>query len=78
MKPHDFGIDRFTRPGKYRELLDFDVPGEHIDLPLLLVRGAREGKTLVITAGVHGDEYEGVLTVYQTHRELDPTELDGN
>jgi predicted deacylase len=44
---------------------------------VLLVRGARPGKTLAITAGIHGDEYEGVRAVFEVFDHLDPATLTG-
>ena len=34
--------------------------------------GARTDPTLVVTAGVHGDEYEGMEAIYRTYEALDP------
>lgn len=78
MKAHEFTLDQFARPGKYQATLDFDAAGHAIQLPLLIVCGAAEGKMLVVTAGVHGDEYEGVLAIFETYRELDPGTLSGS
>ena len=46
-------------------------------LPLLVVQGARPGRTLVALGGVHGDEYEGVDAVHQVFESLDPNEMSG-
>ena len=40
--------------------------------------GARPGKTLVLTAGVHGCEYVGIETLRRLARELNPAALAGN
>ena len=32
-------------------------------LPLLSVKGRSDGPTLLVIAGVHGDEYEGIETI---------------
>jgi len=48
-----------------------------LGLPLLVVRGARPGRTLVVLGGVHGDEYEGIDAVRQVFESLDPAELSG-
>ena len=37
-----------------------------------------QGKTLVITAGVHGCEYVGVETLTHLSEELDPEEMSGS
>ncbi|MEI6875660.1 MAG: hypothetical protein WCL50_11110, partial [Spirochaetota bacterium] len=36
------------------------VHGSDLEMPLTLVNGTRPGKTVVITAGIHGGEYPGV------------------
>lgn len=43
---------------------------ERIQIPLWLVAGEEPGPTLIITAGVHGCEYVGVLTVKKCLRSL--------
>ena len=50
---------------------------EFTDLPVLHVRGASPGKTLVATGAVHGDEYEGVRAILETFEELDPAAMSG-
>ena len=39
--------------------------------------GKKAGKTLVVTAGVHGDEYVGIQAVRELLRQLSPGELSG-
>jgi uncharacterized protein len=51
---------------------------EGVSLPVLLARGRRDGQTLVVTAGVHGDEYEGVRTILETYRSLNVEEMTGD
>ena len=46
-------------------------------LPVLAVRGAREGPTLLVTGGVHGDEYEGPAAIHALFRALDAAALAG-
>ncbi|RJX67179.1 deacylase [Vibrio sinensis] len=46
-------------------------------LPVLVFKGEKPGKRVMITAGVHGDEYNGVLAAQQTARELIGKELAG-
>lgn len=46
-------------------------------LPVLVYKGQKPGKKLVITAGVHGDEYNGVLAAQKTARELIGSDLAG-
>ena len=50
---------------------------ENSGLPVLIAQGKRAGKTLVIFAGVHGDELEGVQAIHEVFLRLDPEELTG-
>lgn len=40
--------------------------------------GAKEGPTMMISAGVHGAEYIGVQALSELSRELDPKDTAGN
>lgn len=51
--------------------------GDAVSLPLIVVSGVLAGKTLVVTAGVHGDEYEGVRSLLEICGELDPQKMTG-
>jgi predicted deacylase len=62
---------------KHSLILDLGPHVAGIELPVLLVRGATEGKILVVTAGVHGDEFEGVRAVLEVFAELDPEKMSG-
>jgi predicted deacylase len=46
-------------------------------LPVLAVRGRRSGPSVLITGGVHGDEYEGPAAIHALFRHLDLTTLAG-
>jgi predicted deacylase len=43
-----------------------------------LVRGASAGATLVVSANVHVDEYEGVRAIHEVFDELNPERMAGN
>jgi len=66
-------------PGqKHAFLLDLGIqacPG--LALPVLLIQGAQNGKTLALTAGVHGDEFEGIRALFDLSDQIDPAELSG-
>ncbi|MBL8229648.1 MAG: succinylglutamate desuccinylase/aspartoacylase family protein [Bryobacterales bacterium] len=70
----DFDFPRLDRGAKHQQSLRIDSACE---LPVLAVMGPQAGPTLVVTAGVHGDEYEGVRAIYETFDELDPSQLRG-
>jgi predicted deacylase len=46
-------------------------------LPLMTVTGSEPGPTLVVTAAVHGDEYEGVAAIPQAFARVSPEALRG-
>ncbi len=45
--------------------------------PLIAINGASSGPTVVITAGVHGDEYEGPAALRALAETIDPRKLAG-
>jgi predicted deacylase len=61
----------FTHPVTVR------ADGTSIGQPVLVVRGPQPGKTLLVTAGVHGDEYEGMRAIQQAFASLPPARLRG-
>lgn len=73
----DFDLQQFGRGQKYSFDLELDGDAKGLSLPVLLVCGRNKGPTLVATAGIHGDEYEGVRTILDTHASLDPDEMSG-
>jgi len=78
MKVADFNPDQFDRGAKYTQYLELGPAAGNINIPVLLVRGSRPGRRLVVTAGVHGDEYEGVRTIFEVFHKLDPGEMSGD
>lgn len=52
------------------------IPGGG-ELKATVIRGEKPGKTLVVTAGVHGCEYIGIQAVRQLCQELNPAEMQG-
>jgi predicted deacylase len=48
-----------------------------VRLPVIVLRGAQPGPTLVITAGVHGAEYAGIEAAIRAATSLDPAALRG-
>lgn len=51
--------------------------GSGVGLPVWIIQGASEGPTLVLTAGVHGCEYVGVMTLRRLFFHLSPLQLRG-
>ena len=53
------------------------VEGGWWQFPLLTVTGTEPGPTLVVFAGVHGDEYEGVEAIPRIAAQVSPSQLRG-
>lgn len=51
--------------------------GAALPTPVLVTRGARPGPSLCLTAGIHGDEVNGVEIVRQVVEKVDPVKLSG-
>lgn len=78
MHPGNFHPGAFPRGARHHFDLEFEAAGVPIQLPVLLIRGAAPGRTLVVTAAVHGDEYEGVRTILELASDLDPAVMTGD
>ncbi len=50
---------------------------ELLPLPVLAARGALDGPTILLTGGVHGDEYEGPAAIHHLFNTLDLRQLRG-
>jgi predicted deacylase len=48
-----------------------------LGIPLILLHGTREGPILYVSAGVHGDEPDGTVSVIDIASSLDPSQLAG-
>ena len=63
---------------KKTEWLKFQTEkGEEITFPLATVKGVKDGPTLIITAGIHGTEYPGIVAAIRFFKELNPEKLTG-
>lgn len=51
--------------------------GSSVGLPVLAALGVEEGPTLVVSGGVHGDEYEGPRAIQLFWQQLDPAQMRG-
>ncbi|MCY3796836.1 MAG: succinylglutamate desuccinylase/aspartoacylase family protein [Chloroflexi bacterium] len=79
MRIRDFEIDQLRRGEKQSIWLDIAARAGGSDwrLPLQTVIGAEAGPTLLVLAGVHGDEYEGIAAIPQVYRAIKPQDLRG-
>lgn len=48
------------------------------DVPFSIINGANPGKRILITAGIHGNEYPGILATAQLVRRIDPLKMSGS
>lgn len=46
-------------------------------VPVIVIRGARAGPRLLLTAGIHGDELNGIDVIHTLARTIDPARLAG-
>jgi len=51
--------------------------GQYWHVSVMVARGAKPGKRVVLTSGVHGDEMSSVHTVQTVMNQLDPGEMSG-
>lgn len=65
-----------TLPGEKKEGY-MEIPGIREKLPLTIINGIGEGKTVAITGGTHGGEYPGVETAIRLAQKLDAQTVSG-
>ncbi|CBW25422.1 conserved hypothetical protein [Halobacteriovorax marinus SJ] len=46
-------------------------------VPVVIIRGMEKGKTLGVTAALHGDELNGISTIFKLIESVDPKKLKG-
>lgn len=71
----------FDSPGKRSGFLDLNHSSNElafsvVRVPVGVVHGG-DGPTVLLTAGSHGDEYEGQVIVHRLMQALDPAQLQG-
>ena len=67
-------------PGKKHRLYFQGVQmpaGQHWYVSVIVAKGARPGKRITLTSGVHGDEMSSIHTVQSVMDQLDPAEMSG-
>lgn len=60
----------------YFRVVDQSV-GQGWYVPVMVAKGAKPGKKLLLTAGIHGDEYNGIDVIHRLFAGLDPATLSG-
>ena len=75
----DFSLDRFRPNSRNRLWLEVQAGLlEPLRIPALVARGTNDGPTLLVIAGVHGDEYEGMEAIRLVFDGLDPSAMHGS
>jgi predicted deacylase len=62
---------------KFPFIPDRSFEASYLNTPVFVARGAKPGPTLCITAGVHGDELNGVEVARRAFSQIDPATLHG-
>ncbi len=78
MRPEEFRPAELARRARHALTLEFRAGAQALELPILVVRGGGPGPVLVASAGVHGDEYEGMRAILETVAALEPADLRGD
>jgi len=79
--PAPFEIFGVSVPPGQRRQLDWMVSesfvGSALPVPVLVIHGQKPGRTLCLTAGIHGDELNGVEIVRRAAASIDSQQLSG-
>ncbi len=65
-------VTRYEHP-----VVGTDALTQECSLPVTVVTGLTEGPILVLLAGEHGNEYESIIALQETLRQLNPADLKG-
>lgn len=78
--PDPFEYDTEVDPGEKRRIR-YEVGetylGDPIEVPITVINGTHDGKTVYFTAGIHGDELNGVKVVQEIADRYSPENLHG-
>ncbi len=58
-------------------LFDESAAGTQVRAPVILINGAHDGPTLVVTSGVHGDDLNTIPMTWRVAEKVDPAALRG-
>ena len=73
-------LDRQILPGeraKFSFITEDSFAASFLNMPVFVTRGARSGPTLCVTAGIHGDEINGIEIARRVFAEIDAKKLSG-
>lgn len=71
------GKDLFKEESTSKKQGFLEVDNTNIKLPFTVIQGRQKGKTILITAGVHGAEYVAIETSKEISRIIDPRNVTG-
>jgi len=54
------------------------VSGSHVEIPVIVINGMRDGPCLWVDGAIHGDEPEGTWMCHILRREVNPKKLSGS
>lgn len=63
-----------TKPG---EINSYFVERGSVNLPVTVIQGKQEGPVLLLTAGIHGDEFPAMFALQRLKNEIDAKQLKG-
>jgi hypothetical protein len=78
--PDPFQYETEVEPGETRQLwyeVGENYLGDSVEIPVTIINGVHPGKTVFFSAGIHGDELNGVKVVQEIADRYDPAELHG-
>lgn len=73
IKMQDINVNQGEKVSTYIKVIDSDLL-----LPITLICGNKEGKTVLITAGIHNSEYVGIQAAIELGNEINPKDICGN
>jgi predicted deacylase len=79
-EPEPFQYDAEVEPGEKRRIryeIGETYLGDPIEIPITVINGEYAGKTAFFTAGIHGDELNGVKVVQEIADQYSPQGLHG-
>jgi len=78
--PKPFRYDAEVEPGEKRRIryeIGETYLGDPIEIPVTIINGEAGGPTLFLSAGIHGDELNGVKVVQEVADRYSPGDLHG-
>ena len=77
MAKQDFVVGALKASAGEKVQTFLQVEGTPVKMPITLINGIGEGKTVVITGGTHGGEYPGIETAIRIAKNIDPKDVNG-